>query len=145
GPPDVSTRPAGSRGPAIDRGALMSDKPQLRMYFSRFYNLPSLKLPPGVKLRSFEPGDEERWARVVSSAGDLGEWSVERAKSAMSGASRIESKGIHFLVVDGKEIATACVQVDEARPHLPELGFVAVSPEYRGHGFGYLISLAVLK
>ncbi len=125
--------------------APVNDSPQLRMYFSRFYDLPDLKLPPGVTLKKFEPGDEGRWAAVLQAAGDLGAWSPERAKRALSGPARVDSDGIHFLVVDGKAVATACVQVNDARPDLPELGYVSVMPEYRGHGFGRLISLAVLK
>ena len=110
----------------------MSDTPQLRMYFARFYDLPDLSLPAGVTLRTYEPGDEERWASVLQRAGDLGEWSAERARRMFSGPRRVNAGGIHFLVVDGKEVATACVQVDDGRPDLPELGYVGVVPEFAG-------------
>ena len=120
-------------------------RPQLRMYLSSFYDVPALRLPPGVVLERFKPGDEARWAALLQAAGELGEWSVERARKAFDGPERVPPEGIHFLVVDGETVATACVLLHDGRPDPAELGNVAVLPQYRGRGFGKLISLAVLR
>jgi len=119
--------------------------PQLRMTFDRFYDLPPLRVPEGYRLERLRPGQEADWARVLSSTKDLGEWTEERAQKAFTGRHRVRRDSV-FLVYWGDEpVATACVQEDDDRPHIPELGWVAVDPRHRGKGLGKVVSVAVLN
>lgn len=122
----------------------MSQRPQLLMHFNRFYTLPNDPLTDGVSVRRFQLGDEQVWAEILQNSGDLGEWNEERARRALTGKARVDASSIHFLMIDGKPVATACMQINEDQPQQAELGYVAVVPEYRGHGLGRTISMVVL-
>ncbi len=123
---------------------MMTTSPQLRMYLDRFYNLPRPELGEGMAIRRFVPGDEVLWAALLQRTGELGEWSVERAKKALTGEKRIEAEGIHFLLVDGRTVATACFSVSDRNTAEAALEWVAVDLECKGRRFGFTICAAVL-
>lgn len=122
----------------------MAQKPQLRMGLADFDRLPPLALPDGCSVRPYRTGDERAWAALLQENGELGAWSVERAEAAFQGGSRVWRESIHFVFCAERPVATACVQLHDADPRVPELGWVAVAPDQRGRGLGRAVSLAVL-
>jgi|GEM_PF-110023 Predicted dehydrogenases and related proteins len=120
-------------------------RPQLRMSFDRFYDLPPLRVPQGYRIETLKPGREADWAKVLTSTGDLGRWDEERAHKAFTGRQRVRRDSVVLVYYGDEPVATACVQEDDDRPHLPELGWVAVVPEHRGKGLGKVVSMAVIN
>jgi len=59
----------------------MNDAPQLQMVWpsSRLSQPPPVVLPPGYRLRPYQPGDETRFFEVMALAGWPG-WDEERLK-----------------------------------------------------------------
>jgi mycothiol synthase len=103
---------------------------------------PRWELPIGYALRTFRPGDEEDYARLMQSVGfpfardDVPRW-VDLSLP----------DGLFFVVheASGQLVATAGA-FDRPLPDLPggELGWVAVDPAWRGLGLGYIVSAAVI-
>lgn len=110
-------------------------------------SLPELVVPPDYRLRNLELDDAARWAGLLAENGELGEWSMERARPYFAPDSRMVLDGSFFVTREGEPVATAQLHLhlDDAYAPLPELGWVAASPRHRGHGLGYLVCLAVLR
>lgn len=118
--------------------------PQLRMKSPPLEGLPELSLPQGAAIRTYAPGDEALWVKLLIANGELGPWNHCRAKKAFSGPQRVWRESIHFLYCDGEPVATSCVQLHGDKPRLPELGWVATLPNHRRKGFGRAVSLAAM-
>lgn len=123
----------------------MAKQPMLRMWFDALDTLPDLALSPQYQVRSFQPGDEGLWIALLQENGELGHWDGERAgKVFVAENGRVWRESIHFIMEGSKAVATACVQVHNLHPNLPELGWVAAAPDYRGKGLGWAACMAVL-
>lgn len=120
--------------------------PQLRMRRS-LQSLPELVVPEGYRLRAFRPDDAPALASLLQQNGELGEWSVERAARYFAPGSGVVLGGSFFVTKDDEPVATAQLQLhsNDAYAPLPELGWVAASPRYRGRGLGYVVCLAVMR
>jgi len=114
--------------------------------------LPSLTLPPGVRLRVFEEGwGPAAWEHVVNTA--FGRDFTFDGKMRAEPAYRPER--ILFLEQGGapcghRHVSSCIVAVaaawqrDKWPPGTGYLHYVAVLPEARGNGLGYWVSLAAL-
>lgn len=108
-------------------------------------DLPASAIPTGYEVRRFEAGDESIWVALLQENGELGEWNLERAErlfARKNGAVWRES--IHFLMHQGRAVATACVQLHTDISDGAELGWVAALPDCRGLGLGRAVCLTVL-
>jgi mycothiol synthase len=120
--------------------------PQLHM---RHYlgNLPDLSVPAGYGLRTFRPNDWPAWTNLMVENAELGEWTLERSAPLFAPDSPLVFEGSFFATWQGTPVATAQLRCRTDPPYAPEpeLGWVAASPEHRGHGLGYVVCLAVLR
>lgn len=106
--------------------------------------LPRLTLPPGVRIRTYRPGDEAAWAAIME--GSLGsDWTVERVREQLTERPQFDPKGLFFAVRAGRAVGSACAW--KASPEEKQLGnvhMVAVAPDARGLRLGKLLTLRVL-
>lgn len=117
---------------------------QLEMTRPHLEGLPPLIPPPGCELRTYQPGDEVHWARIMNDCIGQG-WTGERCLAEMVRRPEFRSDGCFFAVVDGVPEGTATTWVKENLA--PETGYVhmvGVAPSRRGLGLGALVSLATL-
>ena len=123
--------------------------PQLRMEIrglaARAESFGEVHVPPGYGLRTFRPGDEDAWLALLQS-GDFGMWNRTRLKVMMAGEHvKAPPDGIFFATVDDQPIGTASTYLHPSADGVdPELGWVVVAPDHRGHGLGSLVCRAVL-
>jgi ribosomal protein S18 acetylase RimI-like enzyme len=129
-----------------------SDAPaprQLRMWRPHLDDLPPLEPPAGYRLRTYRPGDEGAWARIMESEEGIGrEWSVERVRERLIERPQFEGDGLYFATAEAADslpVASACAW--RGAPEVGPLGnvhMVCALPAYRGLGLGRLVTLAVL-
>jgi mycothiol synthase len=119
--------------------------PQLHLRRS-LDRLPPLVVPAGYALRSLTPQDLEAWTSLLVANAELGVWTSERAAPLFAPDSPMLFAASYFATHDGRPVATAQLDRHGGPPYapLPELGWVAALPEYRGRGLGYAVCLAVL-
>src|SRR5262249_41329227 len=100
---------------------------------------------PGYGLRTFRRGDEADWLAILQ-ASDLGAWDRARLDDLLRGATAdVPEAGIFFATAEDRPIGAACTRLHPgADGSIAELGWVAVSPEHRGHGLGLQVCRAVL-
>ena len=124
---------------------MAAERPQLRLGFTRFDHLAAPCPISGYGLRTFHPGDEEAWIGLLSS-GDFGMWDRPRMDRMLAGErAPLPLQGIFFATCGDQLVATACVFLHPGESgDVPELGWVVVDPEHRGHGLGRQVCLAAL-
>lgn len=121
-----------------------ADEAQLQMVWPerQLKMPPTVHLPGGYTLRTYQPGDEPRFYEVMKLAGWPG-WSDEKLKPWLS---RVIPGG-WFMVVDEacKEIIATTMALHnykEIHPFQGELGWVACTPAHRGQGLGGAVCAA---
>jgi mycothiol synthase len=118
--------------------------PQLRMLRPTLAALPALTLPAGFALRSFQPGDEAHWDRVLSASfgGEPGRFNFDRM---MRADAPFRPERVLFVVAGDSPVATASAWRSAGLdPEWGTVHYVAVVPEYQGHRLGYWVTLATL-
>ena len=133
----------------MHESAPTAQQPQLRMEIAglaAFLGEPAASaLPAGYGARTFRPGDEAAWVALLQT-GEFSRWDRERL-DLMLANERVQTPpaGAWFVTRDDALVGAACAQL-----HLdpdgvePELGWVVVAPEHRGHGLGLVVCKAVL-
>jgi mycothiol synthase len=120
---------------------------QLQMIWprERLTSAPSWSVPEGYGLRTFRPGDEEKYIGVMKSAG-FSDWNRTNLDHALS---HCLPEGLFFVVHDETTslVATALAlhNPDTLHPFGGELGWVAADPAHRGKGLGFVVSAAATK
>jgi mycothiol synthase len=112
-------------------------------------DLPPLALPAGYRLRTFQPGDEPAWARIMESSSGLGrEWTVEKVRERIVQREQFEPAGLFFATSDAdgdRPVASATAWRKAADERvMGNVHMVCALDEHRGKGLGRLVSLAVL-
>jgi mycothiol synthase len=109
--------------------------------------LPELSVPAGHELRSLEPTDIDAWVALLNDNAELGAWTHERAVRYFGPQTAVVLADSFFVMCGATPVATAQLELhaDDVYTPLGELGWVAVSPAFRGRGLGYLVCLAVLQ
>jgi len=119
-------------------------QPQLKMRHRNLQDLPPLQLPEGYSLRTLRGGESQRWADLLNSVQDLGEWNLERAEERLRGP--IPPEQVFLITFHDEPIATACIVLHPGEQGTEaELGWVAVRPDHQGKRLGYHVCLAVLR
>lgn len=118
---------------------------QLQMVWpeQRFAASPSVHLPPGYTLRTYQQGDEPGFYKVMELAGWPG-WDDEKLRPWIA---RIPPESWFMIIHDTTDtiVATAMGLHDHSDDHPfgGELGWVAVDPAHTGHGLGTAVCAAV--
>ncbi len=118
--------------------------PQLAMLRPDLEALPRLQLPPGVRIRTFRPGDEPVWAAIME--GILGsDWTPEKVREKLTGRPQFDPEGLFFALLNGQPAGSACAWKPSPEERIRgNVHMVAVIPEARGLGLGKLLTLKVL-
>lgn len=107
-------------------------------------DLPELEVPSGCTLRSYQPGDEEHWARIMNRCIGV-RWTAERCLAELVQRNEFDRRGCFFAVLDGLPQGTATAwQKSDQRGDTGYVHMVGVTPAYRGRGIGRLVTLATL-
>lgn len=117
---------------------------QLRMIRPNLDELPEIKVPKEYEIRTYKPGDEVHWARIIN-ASFGGERSPEDARNQIMDKPQFVPEGLFFATYKGKPVGTATAW--RQSPDETEVGYVhmvGVVPSYQGHRLGKLVSLCVL-
>ena len=117
---------------------------QLRMLRPDLEELPEIQIPEGYGVRTYRPGDEANWARIID-ASFGGRRSAEDARKEIINKPQFAPEGLFFATHQGKPVGTACAW--RGTPEETEVGYlhmVGVVPEHQGHRLGKLVSLCVL-
>jgi mycothiol synthase len=125
----------------------MSHNPeQVQMVWPRGQELPAYAgLPEGYRLRTYQPGDEVSFYRVMALAG-WPDWDAEKLHPWLH---RILPKG-WFMVVEersGEIVATSMATHDPTWqvPFCGEVGWTAADPAHSGKGLGTAVVHAVIN
>ena len=119
---------------------------QLHMLWpeERLASPPTVKVPPGYRLRVYEPSDLAPYLKLMSTAG-LGEWNTERLEAVVV---KVLPNG--FFVIEhsaSDELVAGAMAMHNPRPlhpHGGELSWVAASPAHAGKGLGTAVCAAVV-
>lgn len=120
---------------------------QLEMVWplSRLTLPPTLALPDGFGLRTFQPGDEARFYEIMAQS-SWPEWGPERLEVWIG---RILPEAWYMVVEQATDLIVATAMgVHSHTPLHPfggELGWVGSDPRFRGRGLGYTVSAAVTR
>jgi len=108
-------------------------------------SLPPAIAADGYDIRAFEPGDEAGHITVMRSATFDG-WNEDQLQAALL---KTLPDGMFLAIHQGSNAivgtAAATHNPSEHHPFGGELGWVAVSPEHRGHGLGRAVCAAAIE
>jgi mycothiol synthase len=117
---------------------------QLEMVRPNLDALPELRVPEGCGLRTYLPGDEAHWARIMNDCIGAG-WTVARCREELVQRPEFRAGGWYFATVDRAPQATATAwQKRDDEETLGYVHMVGVARECRGRGLGELVTLATL-
>ncbi len=116
--------------------------PQLQMARASLEGIPEVETPAGYRLRTYRPGDEAAWCRLVNE-GIGGDYTEEKCREELIRRPSFDPADLFFAERGGEVVGTACaLRQEEGKPGIVHM--VAVSPEHRGHGLGRALVAAVL-
>lgn len=116
--------------------------PQLVMRRPVLRALPKVELPDGYPLRSFKPGDETGWEKIIAVTFETDAFVFDKA---MKADPAFRPERVWFITAGGKPVATASAwRKDRFGPNTGYLHMVGVLPGHQGKHLGYWVSLAVM-
>jgi len=118
--------------------------PKLRMLRPDLDGLPKVTLPEGYRIRTYQPGDDAHWGRILSeSFGDRPEGYSFDEMMARDPAFRPER--IFFACCRDEPVGTTSAwHVPAMMPDAGVIHWVAVLPDHTGKKLGYWLALAAL-
>lgn len=125
----------------------LPSSPQLRMTaeVAELASSDSPILPDGYSIRTFKPGDEDNYIKLMQAAG-FTDWSETLCNKALSNA--LEA-GIFFLVDNATDELVGTAMANRINQDYPEngaeLGWVAISPSHRAKGLSKPLCQAVIN
>lgn len=119
--------------------------PQLEMMRPSLEALPQVHTPPGHSLRTFQPGDEAAWCRLVNeSVGS--EYTPATMRRSLLSQPWFDHRDLFFAEEDGTIVGTACAQRERAADEgVGLVHMLAVDPAHRGLGLGRFLLAATLR
>lgn len=108
-------------------------------------DLGTIVLPEGYELKTFVPGDEEEWVKLMRDVFPESDWTVEKFVEVFASQPQFDPEGLFFIVKGGEYVATALGWFDEVdKRDIGRVHWVGVKKEHRGQGLGKAVVLAVL-
>ena len=118
-------------------------RPQLEMVRPNLENLPEISIPEGYDLRTYLPGDEAAWCRIME--GNVGRnWTDEKWKEQIVQDARFDPGNLFFTTHEGEPVASGCAWRRQDDSEVGELHLIAALESHRGKGLGNLINAAIL-
>ena len=100
-------------------------------------------IPFGYELRSYESGDELRWANLLNQ-GEFGQkFNPQRVREYMEVPER--RAGSRIVVKDGNLLASTFATMQDEAENLASLDYVVSHPDHRGLGLGRIVCESVVK
>lgn len=99
---------------------------------------PRVVLPPGYGLRTFRPGDEERWCELMGLCG----WADWKPSMLAPWHERLLPEGFYLAIHEATDVIVASAMALTSDGNSAELGWVISDPAHRGHGLGATVSAA---
>lgn len=119
--------------------------PQLEMMRPSLGALPEVRTPRGYSVRTFQPGDEAAWCRLVNESIG-GEYTAETMREGLLSEPWFDRHDLLFAQKDGITVGTACAQHERiAREGIGLVHMLAVDPSHRGLGLGHALLAAILR
>lgn len=123
----------------------MKRLPQLEMERSCSEALPEVGTPTCYSLRTFRPGDEAAWCRLVNEAIG-GEYTPETMRESLLSQPWFDEHDLFFLEKDGLIAGTACAQRERvAQERTGLVHMLVVDPKHRAIGLGRALLAATLR
>ncbi|UCC69716.1 MAG: GNAT family N-acetyltransferase [Armatimonadota bacterium] len=120
-------------------------QPQLRMVLPSLDRVPAVTLPAGYSIRTYRPGDQAAWCRLIKEAIG-GDYTQQRLQEEIAAASGFEPADLLFATSGEEPVGTAWARrAKDAPSSAGYLHMLAVAPEHRGHGLGRALVLSVLQ
>lgn len=120
-------------------------KPQLIMRRPHVRDLPAPAVPTGYELRSFQPGDEAGWNRLMDIAFERTPGQSDFAREMAADAPYRPERVKLILDDQGTVVATASSWLQEKfGPEAGTLHWVATDPAHGGKGLGTSVSVAAM-
>ncbi|MCS6861176.1 MAG: GNAT family N-acetyltransferase [Abditibacteriales bacterium] len=111
---------------------------------SNLENLPDVVPPDGYALRTYQPGDEAAWGRIMDT-GIGQDWTVEKVRKELIERPQFAAEGLFFATYQGEPVGSACAwRASAEEKHTGIVHMVCVLPEHRGKRLGYVLTLQVL-
>lgn len=119
-------------------------RPQLEMIRDHLNDLPAIHIPEGYAVRTYRPGDESAWCRIME--GQVGEnWTIEKCRERLTQNERFQPENLFFITHNDRPIASTCAWTsDKVNADTGLVHMVAADPEHRGKGLGHLLNALVL-
>jgi mycothiol synthase len=120
---------------------------QLQMMWpkDRLNDPPTWTVPDGYTLRTYRPGDEDGYIRIMKLAG-FNYWDLKYIHGVLDTSL---PEGLFFIVHNETNTIVATTVAThnplKLHPFGGELGWVAGDPEHKGKGLGYIVCAAVTK
>lgn len=122
--------------------------PQLQMRRPDLRGLPPVEVPEGYSIRTYQPGDEVAWCRIMNQGlrpPEGGQWTPVLCRERLTRRPQFDPSGLFFATRGDELVGSTCAWT--LQPGETEVGYlhmVCVLPEHRGHRLGYWLSLQVL-
>lgn len=108
-------------------------------------NLEEVVLPERYELKTFAPGEEEKWVELMRCVFPETNWTVEKFREIFASQPQFDPNGLFFIIKEGEYIATALAWFDEVgKRDIGRVHWVGVKEGHRGKGLGKAVVLAVL-